>query len=240
MSREQNFTAIILKKQPFGEADEIITFFTQELGKVRGLAKSIKLQKSKLQQKLQALFLVKVALTRGRLPKIIRAETINTFSHLRHNLQALPHAFYGLELAMKATADEQRNEMLYERLLELLNFLNAADNDKFFFLMSLRFKLQALKALGLMPILPQSGGGAQTKYFFSPHRGGFTKESTAVSWPVEEKAITLLQDLDSAANLNKIQSDQKSLIAAQELLSAFVEYYLERKLKSDNVKFGQG
>src|SRR5947208_3391870 len=71
MPRENTYQAMILKKQAYAEADEIITFFTFEHGKVRALAKSVKSPKSKLQQKLQALFLVQVTLSHSKFPKII-------------------------------------------------------------------------------------------------------------------------------------------------------------------------
>ena len=54
--REIKHTGIILKKQPLGEADELITLFTKEQGKVRVLAKSVKSAKSKLQQNCRLCF----------------------------------------------------------------------------------------------------------------------------------------------------------------------------------------
>ncbi len=239
MSRENTYTAIILKKQPYGEADEIITFFTKELGKVRGLAKSIKLSKSKLQQKLQALFLVHITLTRARLPKIIRAETIETFSNLRQSLPAVGHAFYAAELVMKATADEHKNEALFEALFQLFVFLNSADNQENYMLAVLRFKLLALKVLGLMPMLPENKEAVLEKYFFNPHKGGFVKQSSAGSWPVDVEAIKLLKELEFGTALDAIKTNQKALSAAQHLLSVFIEYYLERKMKSDNFRLGE-
>ena len=122
--REQTYHAIILKKQAYKEADEIITFFTKEQGKIRGLAKSVKSPKSKLQQKLQALFLVEVRLTLGKMPKIISAETVKVYHHLRENLQAMKTAFYATELTLKITADEQKNEVLFNLLQDFLQFLN--------------------------------------------------------------------------------------------------------------------
>ncbi len=60
MPRENTYLSIILKKQAFKEADELITVYTKEAGKLRVLAKSIKSPKSKLQHGLQVLFLVKI------------------------------------------------------------------------------------------------------------------------------------------------------------------------------------
>ena len=113
MSRETKCRGVILKKQAFNEGDEIITFFTRELGKIRCLAKSVKSSKSKLQQKLQSLFIVDISFTHGKLPKVISVEPVKVFSAMRENLQALKRAFYAQELVLKFTPDEQKNEPLY-------------------------------------------------------------------------------------------------------------------------------
>jgi DNA repair protein RecO (recombination protein O) len=79
MSRENTYAALVLKKQPLNEADELITVFTKEIGKLRVLAKSVKFAKSKLQYSLQSLFLVNLTVTGGGLPKIIGVEVVNLF-----------------------------------------------------------------------------------------------------------------------------------------------------------------
>src|SRR5579863_8757092 len=96
--RESHYTAIILKKQPYKEGDEIITLFTKEGDKIRALAKGVKKPLSKLQQKLQSLFLVNVTLAGGDMPKIIRVEPVKVFAGMRESLAASKLAFYALEL----------------------------------------------------------------------------------------------------------------------------------------------
>ncbi len=92
--KETNYTAIVLKKQLFNEADEIITFYTLEAGKVRALAKSIKLSKSKLQNALQSCYEVKLELAgKKNLKTIIGASVINPHSGLRENLDKLKREF---------------------------------------------------------------------------------------------------------------------------------------------------
>ena len=147
MSREINYQAIILKKQPFNEADEIITFFSKEAGKVRGLAKSVKLSKSKLQNSLQALFLVNLGLVGGGLlPKIISAEPKKTFFKLRHNLNLIKYAFYASEVVLKFTPDTQKNEKLFELLLNFLDHLENSGLELEFALA--KFKAEFLTATG--------------------------------------------------------------------------------------------
>jgi DNA repair protein RecO len=104
--KELQYTAVILKKQPINEADEIITFYTQESGKVRALAKSVKLAKSKMQNWLQLLFAVKVVLSgRSNLKTISYAQVIHTHEFLRSDLQAIKFAQVASEILLKFTPD---------------------------------------------------------------------------------------------------------------------------------------
>ncbi len=200
--RETKLTAIILKKQPFNEGDEIITLFTKEQGKVRVLAKSVKSSKSKLQQKLQALFLVDIILTTGKFPKIIGAETIKVYHQLREKLPAMKMAFYAAELVLKFTADEQKNENLFNLLENFLQFLNNHHEQKVLDLGLAKFKIGILEVSG----------------FGVPDR--------------KDELFLKLKNSD----FNQLVSftNPTGLAPLQDFLSRFIEYQLERKVKSEN------
>ncbi len=211
MAREQKYTAIILKKQPFGESDEIVTFYTLEAGKIRGLAKSIKSPKSKLQQLLQSLFLLRVLLTGAKLPKIIFVEPILVFSNLRENLEALKRAFYAVELVLKFTPDEEKNPSLFELLEGFLGYLNLKKSEAELDAGLLKFKFGILSVLG---------------FNFS-----YSKEA-------EELVPQLKQILNTLPNtsfqdLKSFELSKDSMVELQNLLSRFIEYQLERKVKSE-------
>jgi DNA repair protein RecO (recombination protein O) len=232
MNREQKLTAIILKKQPFKEGDEIITFFTKEQGKVRAIAKSIKLSKSKLQQKLQNLFLVGLTLSAGNLPKIISVEPVEVFLHMRENLSRVKIAYYALELVLKFTPDEQKNEKLFNLFLEFLRFLDTESAGEKLEAGLAIFKIGILTTAGLS-ISAASYRPAETVYF-SPSLGGFfyskARDSLQVypktyqDYLILEKAdFAGLKNFENAGNMGQLQS----------LLSLFIEYQLERKVNSE-------
>ncbi|MBI3231986.1 MAG: DNA repair protein RecO [Candidatus Doudnabacteria bacterium] len=208
MSGNQKYTAIILKKQAFGEADEIITFFTRESGKVRGLAKSVKLSKSKLQNSLQCLFVVNLTLAgRGQLPKVIAAEVTESFFSLRLKLEVLKHAFYANELALKFTADGQKNEKLFDLLLGFLKFLET--NGRNLELALAKFKTDFLSASG---------------WSASYHQG----------LARQPKHLDLCLSLENAS-FNEIGNRKNfgEVAALQKFLSEFIAYHLEREVKSE-------
>jgi DNA repair protein RecO (recombination protein O) len=233
MSRETRCRAIVLKKQAFGESDEIITFFSRELGKIRCLAKSVKSSKSKLQQKLQGLFLVNLSFTHGKLPKIIYVETVKVFGQMRENLESLKRAFYAQELALKFTADEQKNEQLFFLLEDFLEFLNSSPADALLDLGLLKFKLEILRVLGL-GVHNEIADGNHQPVFFSPIRGGFNRQASADSLKVSADVYRLFLELQIAEFINlsdiKNTSGETDL---QNLLSQFIEYQLERKVRSE-------
>lgn len=234
MFRETSCQAVVLKKQPFNEGDEIITFFSRELGKIRCLAKSVKSPKSKLQQKLQGLFLVSLSITQnGRLQKIISVEPLEVFSQMRENLEALKRAFYAQELVLKFTADEHKNEPLFNLLVELLSFLNEQHSEAIMDLGLIKFKLEVLKTLGLS-VHYQVRAGDDQQIFFSSTKGGFVKEASADSFKVQSPAYGLFLEL-LAEGFKKLESIRNTRGAKelQNLLSQFIEYQLERKVKSE-------
>ncbi|MCL5775345.1 MAG: DNA repair protein RecO [Patescibacteria group bacterium] len=241
MAREAIYHAVILKKQPFGDADEIITFFTLEAGKVRGLAKSVKLQKSKLQNVLQGLFYVRVVLAQGSgrggaaLRKIIRCEALETFMPLRENLEATKAGLFAAETVYKATPDEQKNPQMFRDLLEYLRVLSKfsgqRDSDGLIFTLHAKFQILLLENLGFGVRRPRSGpvsGGV----YFSRAGGGFAEERETDSIVVEPKLYDFFCVLH-LAGFDKVKPAEVPLsLKLSRILGDLLEYHLERKLHS--------
>lgn len=244
MSKEIIHSAIVLKKQPFGEADEIVTFFTEEAGKVRCLAKSVKFQKSRLQHSLQACFFVRAVMTKSRLPKLIGAEVKNSFPGIRENLEAAKAAFYALEAVLKGTPDEQKNEHLFFVLKEFFIFLDLRGSDRQLTDAGLaKFKLEFLSALGFAVRLPENaaaGGAEKQEWGFSFSKGGFVPLPEAEDRSAGgAQALSLCRALSETAfyGLAGGLGPPDGLSAAagplNTLLSRFINYQLEREMRSE-------
>lgn len=234
MNREQKYTAIVLKKQTFNEGDEIITFYTKENGKIRCIAKSIKKSLAKLQQKLQTLFLVELEVTSTtKLPKIIRVEPIQSFSNLRENYSALKVAFLAIELLLKFTADEQKNEKLFNVFIDFINLLDSDLKAEELSIALVKFKIDVLEASGLaLDFFPELLFAGEV--YFSSARGGFSDINTGGSVLIDKKTLNLFLNIHS----NKISFLENfefisKLPELQNLLSQFIEYQLERNIKSE-------
>ncbi len=231
--RETRYTSIILKKQPFNEADEIITVFTKEKGKLRFLAKSVKFSKSKLSGSLQNLFLVEItaAKSSSHLPKLIGARVLNNFVNLRQDLEKLKYAFYAQELVLKFTGDEHKNEKLFNLFLEYLEFLNNHYQRAVLEPALAKFKIGFLETVGFRITYDKNCASAQSVGFSNP-KGGFTSggHHRGRNLKCSFEQFLKLQNLDfndlAKASLGEIDE-------LQGILSSFIEYQLERQVKSE-------
>src|SRR6185503_9620592 len=77
-----------------------------------------------------------------------------------------------VELMLKFTADEQKNEPLFNLLQEFLEFLNNNREQGVLDLGLAKFKIAILQATGLGINYPKAIS-SQEKVFFSSDRGGF-------------------------------------------------------------------
>lgn len=143
------YTGIILKKHPLGEADELLTIFTREGGKIRAKAPGTRKIKSRLAGSLQSLneieFETAVSHGPGRLPVIIAVRVSRLNNFLRENLKKFAHALVAIETLYRLTPDGDSNPEIYGILRAFLTQLDTSHGEgeevK-------KFQLQLLKASG--------------------------------------------------------------------------------------------
>jgi recombinational DNA repair protein (RecF pathway) len=174
------------------------------------LAKSVKSPKSKLQQKLQVLFLVDFTLAQAKLPKIISVEPREVFYSIRENLSASTKAFYALELVLKFTPDEHKNEKLFSLLKDFLGILNKESNQEILEQSLAKFKIEILEAVGF----------------------GIHKPADFIT-NIEPEIYKIFSEIKEAKFNNLANINKRKLEQLQELLSDFIEYQLERQVKSE-------
>ncbi len=231
--RERTYSAVVLKKQPLGEGDELITFYTREAGKLRAVAKSSKFSKSKLQYGLQTLFWINLAVAGGALPRVIGAEVLDSFAGIRDRYDAATMSLYAVELVLKGSPDEQKNEPLFGLLASFLKFLETAADASLLQAGLAKFKMEFLESLGL-GVRADGGLSASGAPGFSQSRGGFTAEAAADSMPASPEALRQflrLRRLELPALAGA--GDWPPLHELNGLLSGFINYHLERDIKSE-------
>ncbi len=239
MSREHILEAFILKKQDFGETDQIITIFSKQEGKLRCMVKAAKLPTSKLQPALQPLFRTQITLaSASSLPKVIRTQTLNTYSKLYADPEKLQLWFVVAEFLTKAVGDGAPNEQLYDEISTYLHFLQHTDMDEQQLQFSiLQFQLKALAVIGLGLRIEQLQSGEAV--WFSQQHGGLTNHGTgADSAQLTQLQYELLTQLVTGEYAVRVVSLEDQQRLAQIIIS-FITYQLERELKSQRFFTGK-
>jgi DNA repair protein RecO (recombination protein O) len=144
----KKLTGIILKKQNYKEADQIVTLWTREAGKVRVLARSLRKPSSKMNYACQNLAEIEIDMTGNHLPTLIGVKVKQQFQSLHQDLKKAAIAFYAAELMLKITADEQPNTIAYDLLAEFLQCLDRLDYSVKYYPLLECFSVKLLDTLG--------------------------------------------------------------------------------------------
>jgi len=147
------YTGVILKKYPLGEADELLTIYTKQLGKLRAKARGVRRIQSRLMGNLQTLNEIEFETAqavqgfnrKSSLPVIISTRTRMINDYLRQDLKKFAYALMGIETLYRITPDEEQNLGLYEALVSFLQALGNSHDEN---LEVRRFQLKLLEGSG--------------------------------------------------------------------------------------------
>jgi DNA repair protein RecO (recombination protein O) len=138
---------VILKRSDFGEADRILTIYTNRHGKIRAMAKGVRKITSRKGGNLELFNHCVLFLARGRnLDIVTEAQVVNSFSRLGDELEKAAAAFYLVELVDQLTPDEQINRQVFDLLVDALDDLRATSHQPQAVIQG--FEIELLKLLG--------------------------------------------------------------------------------------------
>lgn len=121
--------AVILRQRKLGEADRILTLYTPALGKMDAKAKGVRKTMSRLSGHLQPLNRVVVQLAQGHAADVITGvETLDSFRHLREDLDLLSRGLYVAELTDRITPEHVHAFPTYRLLFDTLQCLDKQDD----------------------------------------------------------------------------------------------------------------
>lgn len=231
---------IIIRRRNFGEADRLLTIYTQKKGKITAIAKGARKIKSKLAGHLELFYLSNLMIAEGKnISTITGAQTINNYSYLRNNLKYLNKAYYLAEILDKMTEENENNQELFNLIQEIL----AKIDDNPLFLSY--FNLQILKILGHTPELSfcvccHKKLDQKEINFFSAKFGGIIciecqnndlqRKNVSAS---EIKILRLLSD----NKINIIKQIKPLSDNAANTIEWFLEFVMEREIKSKRAFF---
>ncbi len=168
--------AIIIKKQNTNEYDQLVTCYTQELGKLTAIAKSVLKPRSAQAMQLDTLNLVSFELVSGRgMPIIAAAQAERSFAGIKESLPRIAAMYFFLEVLDRMAYDGQRDDALWDFLTRLLADAEAVPQRELLPL----FRARQLELLSILGYSPEAGqcvlcgaGQIQAGWALSAESGG--------------------------------------------------------------------
>lgn len=116
---------VFLKKSARGEADEILTIYTKDFGKLMIFGKAIRKITSKLRGGVEIFYLSEIEFIQGKVQKTLTdAILIDSFLNIRKDLLKLRVACKAAEILDELAPKEEKDERAWELLNEVFQKLN--------------------------------------------------------------------------------------------------------------------
>jgi DNA repair protein RecO (recombination protein O) len=236
-------TGFILRTLSYGESDLIVTFYSHDFGKLKGIAKGAKRSKKRFANVFEPFSLTNIIFTRKNRDTLAFIESCNIIDHyhtIRQDLEKTLIASYFIDLAEHFSPEGKTNEKLFQLLQDFLTMLSqekASDCAIRF------FEMRLLKLTGFEPALdhciicktPVTNGNS---YYFYPRDGGIKCSVCARPERYDQsisagtvRTLLLGKDMD----IDKIRLIALSDSLAMEsriILTGFISHVLGREVKS--------
>ncbi|HEY2992425.1 MAG TPA: DNA repair protein RecO [Methylomirabilota bacterium] len=121
--------AVVIGSFPLGESDRVVTFFSREFGRVRGVAKAARRIRSRFGGALELFTLGELVFFdtgRSELVRIDHFDVTHPFAGLRENLETLGEAAWIVEIVARTTGERDRQPALYGLLVRALRAMEVS------------------------------------------------------------------------------------------------------------------
>lgn len=243
--------AVVLSSIDYGESDKIVTFYTLEFGKLKGIAKGAKRSKKRFVNNLEPFSYIRLLFFQkpGRdLVMLEQADIVGRFDSLLTDIDRLAFGSYCLELLNEMTPEGQTNQKAFELLLKFLIMLDQGADIRTIVVF---FEMRLLSLLGYHPHLEacvvckketvRAHGRVplqNTKIFFSSAKSGILcfncrgqEKSLILASPGAIKFLMLAAktDIDKA---DRIAMPDWAAEECKKVMDDFLRYQLGKELKS--------
>ena len=168
--------AVILRSHRWGDADRIVTFFSLQFGKIRGVARGARRLKSRYSGVLEPFGVVELTLfqkTPEALGSISQIDLMSSFSAIREDLGVMTAAARMVRIVEAITVDRDPNHQMFWALVQSLEMLGPGSDLP---LTALLFQIHVLGHTGFNPQIGQCTECGkpivEDPLWFSPRLGG--------------------------------------------------------------------
>ena len=163
--------AVVIGSFPLGESDRVVTFFSREFGRVRGVAKAARRIRSRFGGALELFTLGQLVFFdtgRSELVRIDHFDVTHPFAPLRENLETLGEAAWMVEIVARTTGERDRQPALYGLLVRALRAMEVAARPP---RVAVCFGVRCLDVLGHRPRLDRCAECGRAYPFAHPALG---------------------------------------------------------------------
>jgi DNA repair protein RecO (recombination protein O) len=229
----------IIKRRNFGEADRLLTLFTDKKGKVRAVARGSRKILSRIAGHVEPFCLTDFVLAEGRnLDIVTQAQTIKCYLEIRKDLSKSSVAYYIAELVDELTQENDQHKDIFDLIEEVLESLNH-NNDE---LLLRYFEINLVDRLGFRPETQRCVNCDKKLIlednYFSPKMGGILcpkcRVSDLMSLKISPQAIKILRlflsrDISVVSKLKINKKLQKEL---NKIIDIYLKYIAQKEMKS--------
>jgi len=238
-------SAITLKSRKWGEADRIVTLYTKEVGKIRGIARGARRQKSRLGAGLEPLTICELNLfekSGDSLYRISQVDLIEPFMRFREDLTLMTAAARMANVVAAVTPDGDPDVQLFETLEQGFYSLITSDDPG---LTALLFQIRLLGLTGFRPQTDHCAACGRTKIIhdpqFSPTSGGLVCATCAMRQrfrclPLSRGSVAFLQQAlrFSPAAVTRLKAIGQVRSEVEEAIEGYVTVVAGKRLPPVN------
>jgi DNA repair protein RecO (recombination protein O) len=145
--------AVVIGSFPLGESDRLVTFYSRDFGKIRGVAKSARRMRSRFGSALELCTLGELVFFdtgRSELVRVDHFDITRPFDRVREDLDRLARAAWMIECVARLTAERDRHVALFGLLVRGLRALESSRPPA---RVAVAFGVRCIEALGHRPRL---------------------------------------------------------------------------------------
>jgi DNA repair protein RecO (recombination protein O) len=239
-------SAIVIRSSPYGESDRIVTFFTEDFGKIKGIAKGARRSRKRFQNALGIFSHLRLMFfDRGGmgLVRVEGCDVLNPFPRIREHLKKIFYGDYFLELINEMAGEREVNGEAFHLLLSFLSDLEEREPEEE------RLRMFEIRMLSLFGYRPNMRGCDLCKkdwedlkeapsVFFSLERGALVCEDCSKAWnnlvPLSLGTARLIERISQAEllKIHRLKFTPQALSESRALLTKFITYQLGKELRS--------
>jgi len=145
--------AVVLYSQDFAEWDKLVTIFSRDFGKLKGIAKGAKRSRKRFGSGLEPLTCITLSFFEKEGAGLVRlnhCEIVESYPGIHDDILRIGYASYLGELINKMVAEREANKELFTLLVTFLHLLNKPSFREEFIRI---FELRLLSLSGYQPEL---------------------------------------------------------------------------------------